>query len=133
MPLYKRAPTLIPYQWTSAFLAVSIAGLILYLVRRNHLHGTYAVWWLVLAVGVLVSGLFPKLLDRIGGWLGVNYPPILFVALSIGALFLKVLSIDLERSRQEIRLRRLTQRLALLEAELAERHDIKQNDGNSVQ
>lgn len=113
-------------------MAVSIAGVILYLVRRNHLYGTYAVWWLVLAVGVLVSGLFPRLLDRIGGWLGVNYPPILFVALSIGALLLKVLSMDLERSRQELRLRRLTQRLALLEAELAERHDIKQDDGDSM-
>ncbi len=111
---------MIDYQWTSAFVGLAIAGAILFLVRRDHLHGPYAVWWLVVAGTVVVAGAFPALFDKIAPFFGVAYSPTLVMVLGMGLLLVKMLTMDLERSRQERKLRRLAQRLAMLEASLKE-------------
>ncbi|QBQ56427.1 DUF2304 domain-containing protein [Nitrosococcus wardiae] len=120
---------MIDYQWTSTFIGVLIAGLILFLVRRDHLHGPYAVWWLFVAATVVVLGAFPELFDKVAPFFGVAYPPILAVVLGMGLLLLKVLTMDLERSRQERKLRRLVQRLAVLEASLEKVQPIQHAQG----
>jgi hypothetical protein len=106
------------YQWTSLIIGLALASTILWLVRRSHLHGPYALWWVGIAVVVVGLGFFPGWFDLVGGYLGVSYPPILAVVLGFSLLLLKMLTMDLERSRQERKLRRLAQRLAILEAEL---------------
>ena len=109
---------MIPYQVTSTFIGALIAGCILYLVRRDHMHGPYAIWWLCVAVAVILLGFFPSLIDRLAALLGVNYPPILAIVLGLGLLMIKMLTMDLAHSRQERNIRRLTQRVALLESNL---------------
>ena len=106
---------MIPYQFTSTIIGLVIAGTILYLVRRDHLHGPYASWWLCIAVAVVIIGFFPKIIDRLAMLLGVNYPPILVVVLGLGLILIKILTMDLARSRQERKIRRLAQRIAMLE------------------
>lgn len=106
---------MIAYQVTAALIGLSIGGLILWLVRKNHLHGPYAIWWILVAVGVIALGLFPQVVNPVAKWLGVSYPPILAIVLALAALLVKVLTMDLERTRQEVMLRRLAQRLAILE------------------
>ena len=105
------------YQITSALLGLSIAFGILFLVRRDHLHGPYAVWWLGAATITVLLGLFPHITDWLAIRAGVGYPPILVIVLGFGLLLIKILTMDLERSRQERHIRRLAQRLALLEAQ----------------
>jgi hypothetical protein len=100
---------------TAALLGVLIAASILMLVRRGHLHGGQAVWWLMAAGSALLLGLFPGWIDRVGVALGVAYPPMLLAVLAIVALLIKMLVTDIELARKERRLRRLTQKLALLE------------------
>ncbi len=109
---------MISYQLTSALIGFGIAGSILFLVRRDQLHGPYALWWLAVAFLTVLLALWPSLLDRVAGWLGVNYPPVLALVIGIGLMLIKMLTMDLERSRQERCIRRLTQRMALLEARL---------------
>jgi len=104
------------YKWVSSILGLLIAGVILTLVRRDYLHTRYAIWWLCIAIGVLVLGVFPGLVDLVGSPFGVHYPPILLVILCLGLVLIKMLTMDLERSRHERELRRLAQRLALLES-----------------
>lgn len=106
---------MIAYQATAALIGIFIGGLILWLVRKNHLHGPYAIWWILVAIGVILLGLFPQIVNPIAKWLGVGYPPILVIILALAALLVKVLTMDLERTRQEVALRRLAQRLAMLE------------------
>jgi hypothetical protein len=106
---------MIAYQVTAALIGVSIGGLILWLVRKNHLHGPYAIWWILVAAGVILLGIFPQLVNPVAFWLGVSYPPILAIVLALAALLVKVLTMDLERTRQEVMLRRIAQRLAMLE------------------
>lgn len=101
-------------------IGLLLAGTILYLVRRDHLHGPYALGWLALATGVILIAAFPRIIDRIGSVVGIYYPPILVCLVAIAALLIKSLISDLERSRQERSLRRLSQKLAILESDIAQ-------------
>lgn len=98
-------------------MGIAIAAVILFLVRRDHLHGPYAIWWIGAAATVVALGFFPRLFDYLAVYLGVRYPPILAIVLGLGLLLVKILTMDLERSRQERLIRRLAQRLAMLEAQ----------------
>jgi hypothetical protein len=109
---------LVPMQWTTAILGVVIAGIIVALVRSDQIHIRHSVWWLIVAAGSVILGFFPRIMDVVGLLLGVHYPPILFHTLVLGMILIKVLTMDIERSRQERALRRLTQRMAILETEL---------------
>jgi hypothetical protein len=106
------------YQLTSLVIGLVLAITILVLVRRAHLHGPHAIWWIGLAAGIILLGTWPRLTDLIAPYLGVSYPPIVAVILGFALMLIKMMSMDLERSRQEQRLRRLAQRLALLEARI---------------
>lgn len=119
---------MVPYQLTSAVIGICIALSILWLVRRDHLHGRFAIWWLGVAAAVAVLGFFPRLTDWLAVKLGIGYPPILAVVVGIGLLVLKIIAMDIEHSRSEVKIQRLTQRLAMLEAELLERDKQNRND-----
>lgn len=106
--------------YTAAGLGILIAGSILLLVRRDRLHGSHALWWLAVAAGALAIGFFPKAIDRIGVAFGVQYPPMLLVMLALAALLLKLLQVDIDISRRERRMRRLIQKMAILELEVRE-------------
>lgn len=109
-----------PYYFTSVGLGVALALGILWLVRRDHLHGSYGLWWLVIAFGALVVGFFPVLIDWVGERLGVGYPPILLTMVTVILVLLKLVAVDIDGSRRERRLRRLLQKVAILELELQE-------------
>ena len=105
------------YQMTSLIVGLALASTILWLVRRAHLHGPYALWWVGAAAAIVVFGVWPQFFDLAAVWLGVSYPPILAVLLGFALLLIKMLTMDLERSRQERQIRRLAQRLAMLEGD----------------
>ena len=104
----------------SLVVGLSLAGTILFLVRRDHLHGPYALGWLLLAALIIVVAIVPASIDWVGRAVGIYYPPSLLCLLAIAALLIKSLVSDLERSRQERTVRRLSQKLAILERELGE-------------
>ncbi len=119
---------MLTYQWATAVLGLFTALSILYLVRRNHLHSRYAIWWLPAAFGVAILGLFPTLTNFIAPFFGVSYPPVLVLVLGLIALLIKVLLMDVERSRNEVKLERLIQKIAILEAELKDKGKLKDED-----
>jgi hypothetical protein len=105
-------------QLTAAVIGVLLAGSILLLIRRGHLHGPYAVWWLGIALTTLILGIAPKTVDILANFTGIAYPPVLPLILGVALIILRMLQMDIDRSRQERHLRRLTQKLALLEQEM---------------
>lgn len=105
-------------QLTSAAISILLAGAILYLVRRDHMHGSYALWWLAIAAAILLLGVFPPVIDWLGQVTGISYPPVLPIIVGIGMILIRMLRTDIERSRQERQLRRLAQKLAIMEQEL---------------
>lgn len=106
---------LLSYQWTTAIIGLMIALIILFLIRRDILHVKRSLWWICIAALIVVMGVFPYQIAQFGALFGVNYPPILILTVGMGFILIKILSMDLERSRQERMLRRLTQKIAMLE------------------
>ena len=100
----------------SALLGLLIAGAIIYLVRKDKLHSRYALWWIPVALSIALTGIFPEAIDWAGRLLGIHYPPILPLIAAIGFLLIKILLMDIERSRNERKLHRLAQQMALYEA-----------------
>lgn len=113
---------MISYQVTAAIMGFAVAATILVLVRRDHLRIRYAYWWLLVATTVLLLGIFPQITDTIAPFLGIAYPPVLALTGGIAVILIKMLLMDLEHTRQEREIRRLTQRLAIHEAQ-AERNN----------
>ncbi len=122
----------ITYQWITAILGVVIAGSILFLVRRDHLHGPYAVWWLLVALITIVLGIWPKLVDGLIYALGVAYPPVLLLVFAQGFTLVKILTMDIERSKQERNLRRLAQQMAIMESLIEDYQQAENNAGKQV-
>lgn len=77
-----------------------------------------AIRWFGISIGVLVLGFYPELSDLGAKYLGISYPPILPIVLACLFLFIKVLLADIERAKTRVKLERLAQKLAILEAEL---------------
>ncbi len=105
-------------QITSAILGALLAGAILFLVRRDHLHGPYAVWWFGVAAATFVLGVFPGVVVWLGHVSGIGYAPVLPIIVGLSLVLIRLLKLDIDRSRQERQIRRLTQKLAILEQEL---------------
>jgi len=109
---------MISLQIFAALMAAAMVGLILWLIRRDRLPISHSLWWLTVAVLIAVLGLFPGLLDRLAGSVGIAYPPSLLFVAAILTLFIKVLIEDLEVSNNRRRSLRLAQKVAILEQEL---------------
>jgi hypothetical protein len=101
-------------------IGIATAVAIMILIRRDHLHVRYGLWWMAAAITFSLLGLFPALFDNTAKYIGIAYPPVLALTLGIVILVLKILVMDIERSRNAIKLQRLIQRIALLESDLRE-------------
>ena len=99
-------------------IGLGVAVTILMLMRKDRLHVSHGVGWLVVVVLFACLGFAPWIIDMIAARLGIASPPTLALTLAISILVLKILLMDIDRSRIEMRNQRLIQRVAMLEAEL---------------
>jgi hypothetical protein len=104
----------------TGLIGIATAVTIVILIRKDHLHVRYGLWWSGAVVVFALLGLFPAFFDSIAKYVGVAYPPILALTLAVAVLVIKILVMDIERSRDAIRMQRLVQRIALLESDLRE-------------
>ena len=112
------------YYLTVLVIGFGLAAVILYLVRRDHIYIRQGVFWILVALFSSVFGLWPSLIDIVGSALGVAYPPTLLLLAAIVVLIVKALLADIALTKVRRDLRRLNQRIALLEtAELRTRGD----------
>jgi len=104
---------------------MGLAVVILYLVRRDHLYLLHGLFWVVVAAVAALLGAWPGLVDAMASAVGISYSPALLLLLAIMVLFVKVLHADIVNTRMERDVRRLNQRLALLEVELLSQNSDK--------
>ncbi|QIL73433.1 DUF2304 domain-containing protein [Diaphorobacter sp. HDW4B] len=105
-------------QTTTMLLGVGLAILILYLIRRDHLYLMHGLFWVAVAAAAALLGAWPGLVDRIAYSVGISYPPALLLLFACIVLFIKALHADMVNTRIERDVRRLNQRLAMLEADM---------------
>jgi len=106
------------YLLMSGVLGVLFSLVVVWFIRKDHMHVQYSLWWLIVAAVAILLGLNPGLIVQAARGLGVDYPPTLLFLWAIVALFFKALLGDVERSRSQRRLLRLTQRMVMLEEQL---------------
>lgn len=105
------------YHLTVLVIGFGLAYGILYLVRRDHLYIRQGVFWIVIALLSLALAVWPYLIDTFGGALGIAYPPTLLFLVAIVVLVVKALLADIALTKIRRDLRRLNQRIALLETD----------------
>jgi len=110
------------YHLTILVIGVGLAAGILYLVRRDHIYIRQGFFWIAMAALSLGLAIWPGLMDTVGSFLGIAYPPALILLVAIVILMVKGLLGDIELTQVRRDLRRLNQRIALVEAERGAEH-----------
>lgn len=118
-------------QFSTSLLGLGLAALILILVRRDHLYLLHGLFWVAVAAVAAVLGAWPGLIDRLAAVVGISYPPALLLLLAAVVLLLKALHADMLNTRIERDVRRLNQRLAILEADLASKPPVPKPPPNA--
>jgi hypothetical protein len=103
------------YQLAVLIMGIGLAVGILYLVRRDHIYIRQGLFWIFIAFVSLLFGVFPFLIDILGGVLGIAYPPTLLLLGAIIVLILKALLGDIALTKVRRDVRRLNQRMALMD------------------
>ena len=101
-----------------AALGLALAVALVVLIRRDRLHISHGIAWTVTLLTSALLGFAPGLFDQLATTMGIGYPPMLAVVLAFAALTIKLLMMDIARSKLEIRVHRLAQVLAIVEADL---------------
>jgi len=102
-------------QITTSLLGLGLALIILHLLRRDHIYILHGLFWIATAALAALLGLWPGLIDRIAGWVGISYPPAALLLGAVLVLLVKALYADITQTRLERQLRRLNQRIALMD------------------
>jgi hypothetical protein len=103
------------YYLTVLVIGVGLAAMILMLVRRDHIYIRQGVFWILVAAISIVFGVWPSLIDVLAVSTGVAYAPTLLFLCAIVVLVVKALLGDIALTKVQRDLRRLNQRIALLE------------------
>ncbi len=112
---------MVTYQITTTMMGLGLAATILWLVRRDHLYLLHGLFWVMVASAAAMLGAWPGLIDRLANLVGISYPPAFLLLGAVVILYLKALHSDMVNTRIERDVRRLNQRIALLELEMESR------------
>lgn len=104
-------------QITTSLLGLGLAVLIVHLLRRDHIYILHALFWIAIAGLAALLGLWPGLIDRVAGWIGISYPPAALLLGAVVVLFVKSLYADITHTQLERQVRRLNQRIALMDVQ----------------
>jgi hypothetical protein len=107
------------YHLVVLVIGIGLAIGILHLVRRDHIYIRQAVFWILIALVSFLFGIWPYLIDTLGSALGIAYPPTLLLLVAIVVLIVKALLGDIAFTQVRRDMRRLNQRIALLEGDLS--------------
>jgi hypothetical protein len=109
-------------------LSVALLLFILALLRSNVLPEKYAVVWLIAGVVSVFLSIFPAILNTVAAFFGISQPInlIFFAGFFLVLLFLMQLTLELARTRDE--LRRVVQSIAI---DLEEKADRSAPDGQA--
>lgn len=116
-PIFEPPDKMASLQFTTTLLGIGLSAVILFLLRRDHLHPVYALFWLAAAAVAAVLGLWPGSIDTMARLAGISYSPALLLLVAVIVLLVKSLHGDIVNTRMERQVRRLNQRVAIFELE----------------
>ena len=111
-----------------AALVISALIVIINMIRKKRLELSYALSWLLVGAGILVLDLFPQLIRILSTELGIASPVnmLFFFGFCFSLIIIFVLTIAV--SRMSMRIKNLTQEMALYEKYIQEKENNNKND-----
>jgi hypothetical protein len=123
---------MITYKLFSLILGLMVAFVMILLARRSKIRFTQFMWWFSTICSVLIFAFFPTLIDVLGKWVGVSYPPTIISILGLGMILIKVFSMDIYITQNELRYRKLAQKLALFEKRMHDEANMRTKDNKDL-
>lgn len=99
-------------------LTVIVLVMLFLLMRRRRMREKYAAVWIVLALAVVVLGIFPRLAVWLAALVGVETPVNLVFAVAFVVLLLVCIQLSVEVSGLEEETRTIAEELSLLRFEV---------------
>ena len=78
---------MIPMNISLIIIAILVIIYILFSIRKNRLNPATSFIWIIFCTVLLILSIWPSSLDWLATFLGISYPPALFFAIAIVALF----------------------------------------------
>ena len=102
-------------------LSVLILIYIIGSVRKNKLSVKTSFGWVIASIAMLVLSIFPKSLDWFATFIGISYPPALFLTLCV--VVLVVIDFNFSKQLEDYRKKiiELEQHVAIIESETNEK------------
>ena len=99
-------------------IVILALGVIINMIRQKKLELRYALSWLLVGVAIFILDCFPQLMTWLSGKLGIASPVnmLFFFGFCFSLMIIFVLTVAI--SRMSIRIKELTQRLALFEKQV---------------
>ena len=86
-------------------------------IRKNRLDIDYAIFWVLFSGVLVIVSIFPGMVGWLSDLLGFMSPSNMVFLLVIFLLLIKLFSVTIKLSALEHKIRRLSQHIAILEAE----------------
>jgi hypothetical protein len=99
-------------------IGLIVLASVINLMRTRRLKEEYALLWLLAALTLVATPILINPLDSIAFFLGIEYPPALFLGLGIIGLLLIIFQLSLVISKFSDQIRVLTQEVAILRSRL---------------
>ena len=98
---------------TIIFLSLALFIFVLNLIRKRRLKIEHSVLWLGVSGVILVASIWQDLADSIAFFVGIEYPPALFLSIAIFFFLVMLMHFSMELSKLKDQNKALTQELAL--------------------
>ncbi len=94
-------------------LSVTLFLFVLNLIRKRKLKIEHSILWLLVSATILIASIWNRLADGVALFLGVEYPPALFLSVAIFFALAILLHFSIEMSKLKDQNKNLTQELAI--------------------
>ena len=101
-----------------SFGLIVFIGIALMMIRKRA-NTELSLIWLILGIGAMILGIFPKINDVICSWLRIEYKPAFLIGMAFTVLVWIVFYISSELAMAQTKIRELAMQISLLNNEAA--------------
>jgi len=94
-------------------LSLSLFLFVLNLIRKRSIKIEHSILWLVVSAVILLVSIWPQIADSVAHFLGIGYPPALFLSVAIFFSLAILMHFSIELSHLKDQNKILTQELAI--------------------
>lgn len=98
-------------------LSILIIFYMIFSIRKNKLGISNSFVWIVFCIILLILSIFPKSIDFVADFIGIEYPPALFLTICVVVLAIRDFNYSKELEDQKKKIIELEQHIAIMESE----------------